>query len=201
MMGFNQFLATYPMADWVWELIKGLIPTAVALYAIWANDKRARVRELKSGRSQRSIEYINHMIQLLQELSVVTRKNQKMLYDIIFALDDNRTIEETKKIKSDYIAGRFDMMDRAYALKDYELTMGEALGVSFNASFLNDSVAKYQQELLNLRKDYQCCPHNEEEETVVMKRLNEVLAEVRTDIFSCIKLLASRVNDEYKNIL
>lgn len=198
MVGFEQFLLDYPVIDWIWALIKGLLPTLVALYAIWKNDKKTKKRDLESKRSQFIVDYVDRMIGLLQDLSLNVQNNQKLLYNIIFSVDDQREREEIEKIKIDFVIGRFNMMDKLLILKDYDLSLGKEMGVAFNSKLLVDSIANYQKELLKIKNDYPPVPHNQEKTDEIMNKLNESLAEVRTDIFSCIKLLALKVSEEYK---
>ena len=36
-MSFEQFLQTYDMVDFAWEVFKGISPTIIALLTIWIN--------------------------------------------------------------------------------------------------------------------------------------------------------------------
>lgn len=36
-MSFEQFLQTYDMVDFAWEIFKGISPTIIALLTIWIN--------------------------------------------------------------------------------------------------------------------------------------------------------------------
>jgi len=198
-VGFEQFLLDQPVIDWIWSLIKGLLPTMVALYAIWKNDKKTKKRDLESKRSQFIVDYVNRMIGLLQDLSINVQNNQKLLYNIIFSVDDQKKHEELEKIKMDFVIGRFNMIDKLLILKDYELSLGKEMGVTFNSELLVDSIDKYQKELLKIKNTYPPVLHNQDKSDEIMNKLNDSLAEVRTDIFSCIKLLALKISEEYKS--
>lgn len=41
-MSFEQFLQTYDMADFAWEIFKGVSPTIIALLTIWINSSIAK---------------------------------------------------------------------------------------------------------------------------------------------------------------
>ena len=188
-MGFEFFLDKYPIADWIWELFKGIAPTLVAIYAIKANDNRAKKRERESTKDRKIMEYIDYIIKLLEELLTIVRENQKLAYDVIFAIDDNKK-DELEKRKNDFSKNRFRMMDQMFLLVDYELSVGKALEISFNAELIRETIGNYQDKLLTIRENHMAPIHDEAEQKEIVQELNEALRQTRSDIFSCIKILA-----------
>lgn len=58
-MSFEEFLATYDIVDFAWEIFKGISPTVIALLTIWINtiigkrksEKESYSREIKELQS------------------------------------------------------------------------------------------------------------------------------------------------------
>lgn len=51
-MGFQQFLATHVVMDYIWEIFKGVSPTIIALITIAINYRLGKRKELKEQREK-----------------------------------------------------------------------------------------------------------------------------------------------------
>ena len=51
-MGFQQFLTTHVVMDYIWEIFKGVSPTIIALIAIAINYRLGKRKEIKEQRKK-----------------------------------------------------------------------------------------------------------------------------------------------------
>ena len=52
-MGFQQFLTTHVVMDYIWEIFKGVSPTIIALITIAINYRLGKRKEIKEQRKKR----------------------------------------------------------------------------------------------------------------------------------------------------
>lgn len=63
-MSFEQFIATHHIADFAWEIFKGVSPTLVALFTIWINTR------IGKKKTEKEI-FINETKELQTRLSIM----------------------------------------------------------------------------------------------------------------------------------
>lgn len=77
-MPFKNLLEAYPSFTLFWELFKGIAPTAVALIAIYINNKSTRKRDIRNKKTDIQLEMLNKMwdgvVQLDEELNYLISK-------------------------------------------------------------------------------------------------------------------------------
>ena len=62
-MNYNDLITTYPWIDLIMEIFKGTMPTIVALFAIYMNNKKAKTREKNNAKR----EHNNKLLATLQD--------------------------------------------------------------------------------------------------------------------------------------
>lgn len=89
-MSFEQFIATHHIADFVWEIFKGVSPTLVALFTIWIN---TRIGKKKTEKETFTNETKELQTRLTEFASIVVETGEYLLEAIQNANDKQKADE------------------------------------------------------------------------------------------------------------
>lgn len=147
-MSFDEFLATYDIADFAWEIFKGISPTIIALVTIWINTAISKKKAKKDELSNQ----IQELQLMVSNLSPHIMETGEYLLEAIQNSD--------KKQKSDEMFDKFyesnsKMLKEARKYLAYANIRAEVLKIK-NMDFTNEckSISDYSCELMDILKWY-----------------------------------------------
>ena len=89
-MSFEQFIATHHIADFAWEIFKGVSPTLVALFTIWIN---TRIGKKKTEKETFTNEIKELQTRLTEFASIVVETGEYLLEAIQNSDDEQKSTE------------------------------------------------------------------------------------------------------------
>lgn len=147
-MSFEEFLATYDIVDFAWEIFKGISPTVIALLTIWINtiigkrksEKESYSREIKELQSMVAnlspyiLETGEYLLESIQNANKKQKSNE--MFDIFYSKNKDMLREARKFL--------------AYANIRAEILNNERIVFTDTCSTITD----YSYELLDTLKWY-----------------------------------------------
>ncbi len=147
-MSFDDFLTTYKITDFAWELFKGVSPTAVALFSIWITN-----RINKRQKSKEDYSYQIKELQLMASDLVGNLLNAGK--DLIDAIQHANDKEMCEKLLDNYSMSNSEMLVRARKMLNYANIRAEIYHceeMKFTEIF--NAIFQYSERLLEIVEEY-----------------------------------------------
>lgn len=147
-MTFDEFLATYNVADFAWELFLGLSPTFIALLSIWITTKVNKAEKKRENHSSQ----IKELQLMSSELMVSVLDSGTYLIDAIQHADAK---EESDSLLKRCYSSIGKMLIDARKLNNYaniRSTVFNCKSMKFDNVFA--AIANYSDDLLKILAEY-----------------------------------------------
>lgn len=145
-MTYDQFINLHPFFDLFFELFKGVIPTVVAIMAIYFNNKGAMKREQKSRKEEMIIKVKGAMLDKLIDVTNMYYNCGKIAIECITASE-----ECNKKRLNDEL---FDYLNILYAksweIIDYHNTMFVSFNIDINCKEIHNDIYEFGNKLTDI---------------------------------------------------
>lgn len=171
MGAFQEWLLQNPIADWVWEIFKGLSPFIIALITIGINNKRTRENDKKKLKLDLKRESLKEVQEKFFELYEIVYNLQELLNGIL--MKNNFT--ERKEMHSEFFEMKLKMMNRVIFLHEFESYICNTMEIDMDLKALRHIVAEYNKNLTSVFNKYVGLPETEES----LKEINSIIIPVR----------------------
>lgn len=147
-MSFEEFLATYDIIDFIWEIFKGVSPTIIALVTIWINSHVSK----KHKKEDDFLVQVKELQLMASELMAYALNTGK---DLIDAIQHTNEKEKCERIFEDFYANNNKMLIEARKFLGYANVRAEIYQCK-NMEFTDvcDVFTNYSYELLNILEKY-----------------------------------------------
>ncbi len=145
-MTYDHFIKLHPFFDLFFELFKGVMPTVVAILAIYLNNKGAVIRERKSRKEDMIIKIKGTMLDKLIDVTNMYYNCGKIAIECITEME-----EYNKKKRNDEL---FDYLNILYAksweIVDYYNTMFVSLNIDINCKEIHNDIYEFGKKLTDV---------------------------------------------------
>lgn len=195
-MTYDQFINMHPFFDLFFELFKGVIPTIVAIMAIYLNNKGAVKREQRSRKEEMIIKVKGAMLDKLIEATNMYYNCGKIAIECI-----SEPEEGNKKKRNNEL---FDSLNILYAksweIIDYYNTMFVSFHIDINCKEINTNIYEFGNKLSDIvRKNGEISKTQtgkEREEKI--KRCREEISEIVSKSTSWNSVIMRQISDSIK---
>lgn len=192
-MTYDQFINLHPFFDLFFELFKGVIPTIVAIMAIYLNNKGAMKREQKSRKEDMIIKIKGTMLDKLIDVTNMYYNCGKIAIQCITEVE-----ECNKKKLNDEL---FDYLNILYAksweIVDYYNTMFVSLNIDINCKEINNDIYQFGNKLtdiVRINEDINNVQIRKKREERI-KRCREEISEIVSDSTSWKSVIMKQISD------
>lgn len=145
-MTYEQFMNQYPLFDLFFELFKGIIPTIVAIVAIYYNNEGAIKRDKKARKEDIMIKIKETMLDKLITVTNMYYTCGKIAIECIAEQDENNKRKKNNEL--------FDYLNILYAksweIVDYYNTMFVSLHIDINCKELNNNIYEFGRKITDI---------------------------------------------------
>lgn len=192
-MTYDQFIKLHPFFDLFFELFKGVIPTIVAIMAIYLNNKGAMKREKKSRKEDMIIKVKGAMLDKLIDVTNMYYNCGKIAIECIIEAE-----ERNKKKLNDEL---FDYLNILYAksweIVDYHNTMFVSLNIDINCKEINNDIYEFGNKLTDIvrkNEDINNVQTRKKREEKI-KRCREEISEIVSNSTSWKAVIMKQISD------
>ena len=187
-MSYEDLILLHPWIDLVLELFKGVMPTLVALLAIYLNNSFARERELIYRKKNLQLDYYTKMLNWLHNI-----KNDMM--------EVSRDLDNALKMKPGNRKNRYDnflnsiskMNTSIAAWKDTYSAILEIYCCDIELSQLKEDIFNCSNTLIKIGQKY----INQVDTTMATDEINNIVEKNNKAIDECIRKLLKETNVLY----
>lgn len=187
-MSYEDLILLYPWIDLVLELFKGVMPTLVALLAIYQNNSFARKRELIYRKKNLQLDYYTKMLNWLHNI-----KNDMM--------EVSRDLDNALKMKPGNRKNRYDnflnsiskMNTSIAAWKDTYSFILEIYCCDIELNQLKEDIFNCSNTLVEIGKQY----INQVDTTMATDEINSIVGTSKKVIDECIRKLLKEMDALY----
>ncbi len=190
-MSYEDLILLHPWVDLVLELFKGVMPTLVALLAIYLNNSFARERELIYRKKNLQLDYYTKMLNWLHDI-----KNDIMEVsrDLDNALkEDLGNLDNRKNRCNNFINSISKMNTNIAAWKDTYSVVLEIYSCDIELSQLKKEISDCSDNLVDIGKQY----INKVDTTTATDQINNIVIKTNKAIDECIRKLLKETNALY----
>jgi hypothetical protein len=198
-VSFKEFLETYKVADWAWELFKGLLPMFIALLTIYFNEIREHNKNLNQDKKeeqrklieikQREYNELKADLYIIEEkaicLSSLVWDTGKELLDAIQNSDSN----DGDKFWQDFYTNNKKMLVYARQLNAYadiKTSMYGKKEIAFLPVF--EAVSKFAQDLSDIQMSF-----DSRAEKTKLDQWEALLDDVQKEMIQCTQLVEDKI--------
>lgn len=149
-MTYDQFILQYPWFDLILELFKGIVPTMVALSAIFINNRRAIKRDINNKKKDILVNINNTMLTKFIELSQMHWRSGSILLNYLPESNEDKR----KSLFYEYSNSLYDFLYKAQEINDFYQTLFKSFKIEIDcekvvvlskqySDILNDIAEKY----------------------------------------------------------
>ena len=184
-MEFKTFLETYPIANWLWELFKGVSPLIVAIITIWINGNREKKKYIQLQEKQKELNLleknkarynelkrdIDYIVDKVMDLNVLIWDSGKDMLNMI----QNAGNEKEQQYFNSFMENNMKMHILSRKLNSYvdiKIAYHEIKDIDFSSIF--EETTDYASSLLDILKFY-----NSKAGKTIIKEQDNLLDEVQ----------------------
>lgn len=188
-MSYEDLILLHPWIDLVLELFKGVMPTLVALLAIFLNNSFAKERELKYRKKSLQLDYYTKMLNWFHDI-----KNDIMEVsrDLENSLNKQNPNDRYNRF-NDFMKSISNMNTNFVSWKDTYSAMLEIYSCDIELSQLKKEISNCSDNLIKIGKQY----ISEADTTMATDEINDIVIKTNTAIDECIRLLLKEMNTLY----
>ncbi|MDK0563672.1 hypothetical protein P5E48_08160 [Clostridium perfringens] len=196
-MTYDDLINLYPWFDLFWELFKGIVPTAVALLAIYINDRLAIKREKKKNEKDIKIKALKNLQIKAIEINDMMFCTSKSFLEYMLFLDDKEMKDEKRKIFYQQITNTIMNAKYLMMLSDIEYDNTKIESILFDECFL--LISTFNRDIEKIINDYneKAKRTSEKNKEVLLEQVQEELliasAKIEKEIINYIKTLSFKI--------
>ncbi|MCX0380046.1 hypothetical protein LI055_10485 [Clostridium perfringens] len=196
-MTYDELINLYPWFDLFWELFKGIVPTAVALLAIYINDRLAIKREKKKNEKDIKIKALKNLQIKAIEINDMMFCTSKSFLEYMLFLDDKEMKDEKRKIFYQQITNTIMNAKYLMMLSDIEYDNTKIESILFDECFL--LISTFNRDIEKIINDYneKAKRTSEKNKEVLLEQVQEELliasAKIEKEIINYIKTLSFKI--------
>lgn len=188
-MSYEELILLYPCIDLVLELFKGIMPTLVALLAIFLNNSFARKRELIYREKNLQLDYYTKMLNWLHDIKNDIMKVSRDLENALNKMNPNDRVNRY----NDFMKSISNMNTSFASWKDTYSVVLEIYSCDIELSQLKKEISQCSDSLIKIGKQY----IGQADTTMATDEINNIVIKTNTAIDACIKLLLKEMNTLY----
>lgn len=192
-MTYDELINLCPWFDLFWELFKGIAPTAVALLAIYINDRLAIKREKKKNEKDIKIKALKNLQIKAIEINDMIFSTAESFLEYMFSLDNKETKDEKLKIFYQEITNTIINAKYLSMLSEIEYENTEIENVLFNKCFL--LVSTFNRDIEKIINDY-----NEKTKRTLEKDNKVLLNQVQAELLRASTKIEKEIRNYIKNL-
>lgn len=188
-MNYEDLIREYPYIDLIFELFKGIMPTAVALLAIFLNNSFAKKRDLMYRKKNLQLDYY---VKILNWLHEIKNDVMEVSLDLENALNKVNPNEQTNGY-NDFMQSISNMNRCIVSWKDTYGVMLEYYNCDIKLSQFKQEMSNFSNSLVKIANQYL----NQADTSMATDEINNMVIKANEVADNSIKLLLKEMNALY----
>lgn len=188
-MTYKEFINSYPWVDLILELFKGIMPTAVALLAIFLNNSFAKKRDLMYRKKSLQLDYYVKMLNWLHEIKNDIMEVSLVLENALNKIDPNERVNRY----NDFMKSISNMNRCIASWKDTYSVVLESYNCDIKLNYFKQEMKNCSDNLVKIGRQY----INQADTTMATDETNKTVIKANEVIEESIKLLLMEINTLY----
>jgi len=188
-MSYEDLILLHPWVDLVLELFKGVMPTLVALLAIFLNNSFAKERELKYRKKNLQLDYYTKMLNWLHDIKNDIMEVSRDLDNALNKMNPNDRVNRY----NDFMKSISKMNTSVAAWKDTYSVVLEIYSCDIELNQLKKEISNCSDNLVKIGKQY----INQADTTMATDEINNSVIKTNKVIDECIRKLLKETNALY----
>lgn len=185
-MTYREFVNCYPWVDLVLELFKGIMPTLVALFAIFMNNSLNKKRDLNNRKKEMRLDCLEKTLSWIHEVKDGVFKTSQTFSKIF--LEQNPEIRIQKYNDAKKVLSQMNTLVAQW--NDTYDTMAKTLGYELRLDQFKESINSYAKRMIEIGKK----SINEYGKNDILDEINESVKIVKDKTNENIKLIIEQIN-------
>lgn len=188
-MSYEDLILLHPWVDLVLELFKGVMPTLVALLAIFLNNSFARERELIYRKKNLQLDYYTKMLNWLHDIKNDIMEVSRDLDNALNKMNPN----DRANRYNDFMKSISKMNTSVSAWKDTYSVMLEIYNCDIELNQLKKEISNCSDNLVKIGNQY----IGQADTTMATNEINNIVIKTNTAIDECIRKLLKEMDALY----
>lgn len=188
-MTYQEFIKCYPWIDLLFELFKGIMPTVVALFAIFMNNSLSKKRDLIYRKKSLQLDYYIKILNWLHEIKEDVMKVSRNLENSLNKKEPNERVNKY----NEFLGAISNMNERIASWKNTYSTVLESYNCEVRFSHFKREIIGCSDELVKIGEQY----ISQADTTMATDEINMVVVKVNDAINESIRLLLKEINMLY----
>ncbi len=188
-MTYQDFVKCYPWIDLSLELFKGIMPTVVALFAIFMNDSLSKKRDLICRKKNLQLDYF---VKILNWLHEIKNDVMEVSLDLENALN-KRNPDERRKRYNGFLKSISNMNGCIASWKDTYNVMLESFNCDIKLTYFKQEMKNCSDNLVKIGEQYL----KQADTTMATDEINKTVINANEVIDKSIGLLLKEMNTLY----
>lgn len=188
-MTYQDFVECYPWIDLALELFKGIMPTVVALFAIFMNNSLSKKRDLMCRNKNLQLDYF---VKILNWLHEIKNDMMEVSLDLENALNKSNPNERINRY-NDFMKSISDMNTCIVSWKDTYSVMLESFNCDIKLTYFKQEMKNCSDNLVKIGRQYL----NQADTTMATDEINTTVIKANKVIEESIGLLLKEMNTLY----
>ena len=190
---FNQSLIDYPLWSFIWEIIKVLLPTMVAIGAIVVNNNRAKKRDYENKKKDILLKWRLDLLNYITDLSNLADEVSRSYIDIM----DADSLETAKACEKTFKRKHFEMMALALKIMRYSKSLNSGMDMRVDLSDIGKISERYVLSLLEIKQKYRKTIEIRTDRNNELDDVNDNISKFN----SCIEEKIKRISEEIVGLI
>lgn len=188
-MTYQELVKCYPWIDLVLELFKGVMPTFVALLAIFLNNSFAKKRELKYRKKSLQLDYYTKILNWLHDIKNDIMEVSRDLDNALNRINPNDRVNKY----NNFMKSISNMNVRIASWKDTYGVILDIYSCNIKLSQLKKDLSDYSDNLVKIGNKY----IKQENTSIATEEINNIVIKVNVAIDESIKFLLKEMSTLY----
>lgn len=188
-MTYQDFVKCYPWVDLLLELFKGIMPTTVALFAIFMNNSLSKKRDLMYKKRSLQLDYFIKILNWLHEIKNDVIKVSRYLDNALNVKEPNERVDKY----NEFIRTISNMNERIASWKDTYFAVLASYNCDIKLNQFKQELILYSDNLVRIGNKF----INQPDTTMVTDEINKTVRKTNKAIDESIKLLLVEINTLY----
>ena len=188
-MSYEDLILLNPWIDLVLELFKGIMPTLIALLAIFLNNSFARKRELIYRKKNLQLDYYTKMLNWFHDIKNDIMEVSRDLDNALNKMNPNDRMNKY----NDFMKSISKMNTSIAAWKDTYSVVLEIYNCDIELNQLKKEISNCSNNLVKIGEHY----IRQADTTMATDEINDIVIKTNTAIDECIKMLLKEIDVLY----
>lgn len=188
-MTYQELVKCYPWVDLFLELFKGIMPTVVALFAIFMNNSLSKKRDLMSRKMNLQLDYY---VKILNWLHEIKNDFMEVSLDLENALNKRKPDERINRYNN-FMKSISDMNRCIVSWKDTYSVVLKSFNCDIKLTHFKQEIKNCSDNLVKIGEQYL----NQVDTTMATNEINKTVIKANELIDESIKLLIKEMNTLY----